>query len=319
MKKKLEELNLTDNFLFGSMVERKGTGEEFVRALLEVIFGRKFGEIRIVPQKVYSGADTDLHGVRLDVYVETEPDGDEDGPPKASVYDVEPEQNDSKAAVQGLPMRTRFYRAKIDAASLGSGEDYRCLKRVTVVMIVTFDPFGSDRMVYTIRNMCQEEPGLSYEDGARTLFLYTKGKRGRTRKNLRELLHYMEDTTEENAVNPTLKRIHKTVEQVRHDKEVSLGYMKIFEREEMLREEGRDAEKVNTERERLRADVAEQKADAAEQKADAAEQKADAAERRAKEAEAENAALMQKLSDAMEKMQELSQEVAQLRQQVKPA
>ncbi|MCD7882733.1 MAG: hypothetical protein LUI87_03355 [Lachnospiraceae bacterium] len=309
MKKKLEELNLTDNFLFGSMVEREGTGEEFVRTLLEVIFGRKFGDIRIVPQKVYSGTDTDLHGVRLDVYVETDSDEGEDGLAKASVYDVEPEQNDSKAAVKGLPMRTRFYRAKIDAASLGSGEDYRCLKRVTVVMIVTFDPFGKDRMVYTIRNMCQEEPELTYEDGARTLFLYTKGKRGRTRKNLRELLHYMEDTTEENAVNPTLKKIHKTVEQVRHDKEVSLGYMKIFEREEMLREEGRDAEKANTERERLRADAAEQKADAAEQKADAAEQKADAAEQRVKEAEAENAALMHKL-------QELSQEIANLRRQM---
>ncbi|MCD7883296.1 MAG: hypothetical protein LUI87_06285 [Lachnospiraceae bacterium] len=316
MKKKLEELNLTDNFLFGSMVEREGTGEEFVRTLLEVVFGRKFGDIRIVPQKVYSGADTDLHGVRLDVYVETDSDEAEDGLAKASVYDVEPEQNDNKKAVQGLPMRTRFYRAKIDAASLGSGEDYRCLKRVTVVMIVTFDPFGSDRMIYTIRNMCQEEPGLSYEDGARTLFLYTKGKRGRTKKKLRELLHYMEETTEENAVNPTLKKIHKAVEQVRHDKEVSLGYMKIFEREEMLREEGRDevreAEKANTERERLRADAAEQRADAAKQEAFAAEQ-------RAKEAEAENAALMQKLSDALEKMQELSQEVAQLRQQVKPA
>ncbi|MCD7955122.1 MAG: hypothetical protein LUG93_05065 [Lachnospiraceae bacterium] len=308
MKKKLEELNLTDNFLFGSMVEREGIGEEFVRTLLEVIFGRKFGEIQIVPQKVYSGSDTDLHGVRLDVYVETDSD-DEDSLAKASVYDVEPEQNDNKAAVQGLPRRTRFYHAKIDAASLGSGEDYRCLKQVTVVMIVTFDPFGSDRMVYTIRNMCQEEPGITYDDGAKTLFLYTKGKRGRTTKKLRELLHYMEDTTEENAVNPTLKKIHKAVEQVRHDKEVSLGYMKIFEIEEMLREEGRDevreAEKANTERERLRAD--------------AAEQKADAAEKRVKEAEAENAALMQKLSDAMEKMQELSQEVSHLRQQMKPA
>lgn len=30
MKKKLEELNLTDNFLFGSMVEREGTGEDLV-------------------------------------------------------------------------------------------------------------------------------------------------------------------------------------------------------------------------------------------------------------------------------------------------
>ncbi len=308
MKKKIEELNLIDNFLFGTLVSYPEIGEQFIRILLKTIFNMDFGRLTVVPQKEYSGVDTNLHGARLDVYVEAELDSDlslkddemedicpedrrlEDrstgscgsdpgisGLQNVSVFDIEPEKNDRLEYVQALPQRTRFYHAKIDAVSLGSGEGYQHLKRVIVVMIVPFDPFGKDRVIYTIRNMCQEEPKMPYDDGARTIFLYTKGTCGRSNRKLRELLHYIEDTTEENAVNPTLRELHHMVEKVKHDKEVSLDYMKIFEREEMIREEGREEgrkeEKLNTERERLRADAAEQKTNAAKQRADAAEQK----------------------------------------------
>ncbi len=294
MKKKIEELNLIDNFLFGTMVSYPEIGEMFIRILLKTIFNMDFGRLTVVPQKEYSGADIDLHGARLDVYVEAEsapdlslkdgsmedicPDvcledrrpgdrftgvcGSDPGIPglqNVSVFDIEPEKNDRLEYVQALPQRTRFYHAKIDAVSLKSGEGYQHLKRVIVVMIVPFDPFGKDRVVYTIRNMCQEEPRMLYDDGARTIFLYTKGTRGRSTRKLRELLCYIENTTAENAVNPTLQKLHHMVEKVKRDKEVSLDYMKIFEREEMIREEGREEEKMNTERERLRADAAEQK------------------------------------------------------------
>ena len=61
----------------------------------------------------------------------------------------------------------------------------------------------------------------------------------------------------ENAKNDTLKKIHSMVEVVKRDKGVTLEYMKIFEREQMLREEGREEgreeERANTERERQRA------------------------------------------------------------------
>lgn len=69
MKKKIEELNLIDNFLFGVMVSYPEVGESFVRILLKIIFDRDFGRVKLIPQKEDSGADTDLHGTRLDLYV----------------------------------------------------------------------------------------------------------------------------------------------------------------------------------------------------------------------------------------------------------
>ena len=262
-KRKLEDLNLLDDFLFGSMVTHPEVGEKFVREILKTIFGKDFGKLTVVPQKIYYGVDTDKHGARLDVYLEeSPPENTEDA---ATVYDMEPDKNDDNNAVRALPRRVRFYHAMIDGNSLNSGESYKQLKNVFVILITSYDPLNGHRMIYTIRNMCQEMPSLPYEDGAQTIFLYTKGTEGDPPKELRELLYYMENTTEENAINDSLKRIHKMVMPVKHDKEVTLSFMKIFEREEMIRQQGRKEEQANTERERLRADFAEQRAAHAEQ------------------------------------------------------
>ena len=85
---------------------------------------------------------------------------------------------------------------------------------------------------------CVEEPGLVYEDGARTIFLYTKGIKGNPPAELQRLLQYLEDSREENAKDADLMAIHQMVQKVKHDREVSLEYMKIFERERLIREDG---------------------------------------------------------------------------------
>ena len=90
------------------------------------------------------------------------------------LFDVEPDQNDSRAEKESLPRRVRFYHAKIDAP-----------------------------------------------------------------RELRELLRYMEDSTEENARSEGLKALHRMVTEVKRDGEVGFAYMKSFEREQRVREEGR--------------------------------------------------------------------------------
>ena len=131
-----------------------------------------------------------------------------------------------------------------------------------VIFICDYDPFGYDQVKYTIKNTCQELPEMPYEDGAQTIVLYTKGKNGIISEKLSQLLNYMENTTDKNAVNDTLKEIQEMVETVKRDGEVSLNYMKGFERDMLMyeegMEEGRQAERKNTERERKRADMAEQ-------------------------------------------------------------
>ena len=111
-------------------------------------------------------------------------------------------------------------------------------------MITTYDPFGKNRMVYTIRNKCEEMTDMEYDDGARTIYLYTKGEPGEASQKLVELMRYMQKTTEENACSEELKEIHEMIKIVKQDKGVKLEYMKQFERDEMLREEGREEERM---------------------------------------------------------------------------
>lgn len=100
-RRKLEELNLLDNFLFGSMVTHPELGESFVRELLQIIFNRQFAKLIVVPQKVYYGTDTDIHGARLDVYLEETLSDTKMG--NSIVYDLEPDKNNDIKAIEALP------------------------------------------------------------------------------------------------------------------------------------------------------------------------------------------------------------------------
>lgn len=143
---------------------------------------------------------------------------EEDG----ELFDLEPDNNDGKADVAALPRRVRFYHAKLDAGSLQAGEKYSVLRNVVVIFITTYDLFLLDRMVYTVKNGCIEVPELPYEDGARTIFLYTQGTKGNPPESLRELLHYMEYTSKENAKTDNLQRLHEMVKAVKKEQKTFL-------------------------------------------------------------------------------------------------
>ena len=271
-QKKLQELNLLDDFLFGTLLSSEDFGEPFGRILLEIIFQKKFGRLKVIPQKVYYGKDTDLHGTRLDVYLEEI--SDELLPGQASIYDMEPDNYPE--TLRELARRTRFYHSVIDSKSLKSGLKYEALKNVIVIFIMPEDPLGENRMVYTIRSMCEESPKLPYDDGARTLYLYTRGTVGDPPEALRQLLRYMEQSTDENAVNDRLKRIHHMVETVKRDGEVALSYMKSWDREERIRKEERqkvEQEKQKAEQERQKAEQERQKVEQERQKVEQEKQR----------------------------------------------
>lgn len=228
--KRLEEMNLMDDFLACSLTSHKTYGEEASRYILECILQRETGRLTVVPQRGWPGEEPEKHGVRLDIYLDEEEGG---------IFDVEPDNNSGAGEVQALPKRGRFYHSKIDAGNLTAGKDYSVLRNVIVVFITTYDPFGYGRMIYTVRNSCAEIPDLSYEDGAKTIFLYTGGTQGNPPEDLKLLLRYMEHSTQDNAGSAGLARLHEMVTEIKKDREVGLAYMKSCEIERRIREEGK--------------------------------------------------------------------------------
>ena len=79
---------------------------------------------------------------------------------------------------------------------------------------------------------------MAYEDGASTLFLYTKGTKEVPNEALRQLLCYMENSVSENAVNDDLREIHRIVEIVKKDPEMSIGYWSFLEELNRCKKEG---------------------------------------------------------------------------------
>lgn len=305
-RKKLEELNLLDDFLFNAMMTYPEMGEKFTRKILKLLFNREFRNLKVIAQKSYGGLNTDLRGARLDVYVESDDSAEIDASEDVSVYDLEPDKNDKAKYIAAFPQRIRFYHAIIDSRSLKSGEDFGKLKRVYVIFICNYDPFGCDRVKYTIRNMCVEEPEMPYDDGAQTTVLYTKGtKDDDISEELRQFLNYMENTTQTNAINDTLKAIQKMVDIVKRDGEVSLSYMKGFERDTIMYEKGQEAERQNTERERQRADSAEKARDEAKKERDEAENVRDSAEKARMIAEEEKIKAQKETAEALKRVAEL--------------
>ena len=274
-KKKLGDLNLMDDFLFQAIMSYPDIGELFAQKILELIFHRQFRNLEIVAQKVYGGLNTDLRGARLDLYVEENDCARIDATCADSVYDLEPDQNNKTASLRSFPKRVRFYHAIIDSHVLKSGQEFGKLKNVYVIFLCNYDPFGCDRAKYTIKNMCVEDPDIPYEDGACTIVLYTKGTQGDIPEDLRQFLDYMEHTNADHAITDTLKELQQMVDTVKQDGEVSIAYMKWFEHDQMLLEEGRDKgraeERKNTEKEREKAKLERLRADAAESRANSAE------------------------------------------------
>lgn len=116
----------------------------------------------------------------------------------------------------------------------------------------------------------------------------------------------MEDTCEENAVNPSLKRIHQMVGQVKEDREVALEYMKSWEKERLIRQEGleqgRAEERRETEKQRLRAEEAGQRAEEEKQRAEEEQQRAAKEKLRADKAEKQVQELQKKLEELQKRV-----------------
>jgi predicted transposase/invertase (TIGR01784 family) len=234
-------------------VSNEEYGPLIAGTILETIFHRKIKIKNVQSEKVVWPSNPELHGIRLDAYIEEEAAAVELG----NIYDIEPEKKSGEKTL--LPKRCRYYHNRIDENQLKAGKEYYLLPTVWVIFITTFDPFSENRMVYTIRRRCVEEPEMPYDDGESTLFLYTKGTNGYPPDDLRDLLRYMNETTSENACNPSLKRVQDCIDKIKQNPTVRREYMDL---QEFIDRERREAvakaeEEKNKLSDQLKATVAE--------------------------------------------------------------
>ena len=100
-------------------------------------------------------------------------------------------------------------------------------------------------MVYTVRNKCDEEPNLEYEDGLKFCYFYTGGKQGGN-VALKAMLTYMQDSREENVTDEATAELHDYVSRAKVMPEVKNAYMKLEEFIYYQRKEEREEAVIDT-------------------------------------------------------------------------
>ena len=227
-EKTIQQLNLEDDFLFAKVMSDSEICRKVLEKILRVPIERVSApSVQQTLQLLYEGK-----GIRLDVYVHDS---------RETVYNVEMERG--KQRKSQLPKRSRYYQSSIDLDCIARGEDYRQLKKSFVIFICTFDPFGEGRHQYTFENRCLESPDLALGDEAVKIFLNTKGIVPDIDPEVRELLSYIENTTDAfaaQAESPLIREIHEKVIHIKSSKEMEAEYMTLMQRDRENIEEGRE-------------------------------------------------------------------------------
>ncbi|MCM1569002.1 MAG: Rpn family recombination-promoting nuclease/putative transposase [Roseburia sp.] len=218
--KAYEELTITDDFMFGKVMQEP----ERCRKLLEIILGVKIREIEFADEQNTMHPDYEAKGIRLDIYLEDD---------RNTVYCVEMQASRKPC----LPGRSRYYQSVIDISLLEKGAEYRSLKKSYVIFICTFDLFGAGRHIYHFENLCREDPSIRLADGTEKIFLNTKGKWEDISPELGNLLKYFETKIPRDKYTEELDR---AVEAARRHEEWRREFMKWNLDRVDAREEGRE-------------------------------------------------------------------------------
>ena len=203
VKTTLDSMNLVERFLFNEAVEDPEVYNDMVEIVLEneVVLMKTSEtekELRISPE---------LRQVRLDVI-----GTDEAG----NIYQMEMQKRNT----YNLPKRSRYYQAQIDVTLLEPGsKNFNRLKDVTTILMAPFNIFGYDLYRYTFEECCHEVPDLRLNDGAKRIFINTKGKNpSEFNREFLDFMEYINSTTDEIAEkteSERIKRIHRRVKKIK--------------------------------------------------------------------------------------------------------
>lgn len=215
-----ENLDITDDFLFGKVMRNP----EICKRMIEAILDIKIERIEYPEEQKVIDMTADSKSVRLDVYVKDTKD---------VIYNIEmqPVKRDN------LPKRSRYYQGMIDLNLIEKGDSYKNLNQSYVIFICCFDLFGRNRCKYTFENRCIEEPDIPLEDGTVKIFLNSKGNLSGLNATLRAFLSYINNGTL--SENTFITLLDNEIKKARENLEWRREYMTLFMRDQENQELGR--------------------------------------------------------------------------------
>ncbi len=224
-----ENLDITDDFLFGKVMRNPEICKQMIEAILDISIER----IEYPEEQKVIDMTADSKSVRLDVYVKDTKD---------VIYNIEmqPVKRDN------LPKRSRYYQGMIDLNLIEKGDSYKNLNQSYVIFICCFDLFGRNQCMYTFENRCIEEPDIPLEDGTVKIFLNSKGNLSGKSTTLKAFLSYINNGTlsEDSFITSLDYEVKKAKENLEWRREYMTLFMRDQENQELGRTEGRSEGKL---------------------------------------------------------------------------
>lgn len=210
--KRLEELEIWDDFMFGAVMRNKG----LCKPLLEMILRKKIKDIQYPELQKTIDKQYDAKSIRLDVYVEDD---------IQTVYNIEIQTTNKK----NLPKRTRYYQGIIDLNILDKGEDYNKLRKSFIIFICNYDPFGKGRCMYRFENICVDDPMMKLGDDSVKIIINPFGKSDdRMGKGFKSFMEFLKSGKPNDSYTEALA---KEMDYVKSSEEWRREYMTLIMRD----------------------------------------------------------------------------------------
>ena len=225
--KKWEGLRISNDFIFGKVMQDKELCTELLRRILPDL---DIERVEFPEKQKTISEGIDIRGVRLDLFARSFSRCEE-----VTLHDVEMEVLDRG----NLPKRTRGYQIMIGMNAMNREEmkTYNDLPETYVIFICDFDPFGEGRHIYSFTNRCAENPELELKDGAHTIFLNTHGTADDVSPELKAFLDFVKSNKVSD--DPFIKKLDARVKEAKQNSELRSEFimMSMWEQEKL--EQGR--------------------------------------------------------------------------------
>ncbi|MDO4443938.1 MAG: Rpn family recombination-promoting nuclease/putative transposase [Bacillota bacterium] len=219
-RKKLKELTIKDNFLFGAVMSEQENCRRFLELTLKIPIASV--DVSLEKSFVYH---PEYKGVRLDVYAKDE---------KNTHYNVEMQVIPKPE----LSKRARYYHGQMDMELLISGSDYTELPDSYVIFLCDFDPFGKGKYCYTFEHTSKEIPEMSMKDGSKTIFLSTCGEnRDEVSEEMIKFLKFVRadlNESEGDFADDFVENLQESIRYIKNSRKMEERFMIL---EEMLNDE----------------------------------------------------------------------------------
>lgn len=232
MRKSFDELTITDDFMFCSVMR----DADLCKQLLCLILPKTIGEITEITYQKAVNESVNSKSIRLDIFA-----GGEDG----CLYNIEMQVADQR----NLAKRLRYYQSLIDVSYLNKGCDYNDLPETYVIFFCTFDYLSKGLPVYSFNNMCCEDKSIILNDGVTKVIANSKAAASEKNIELKAFFEYMNGNYSNTVF---IQRLEAKIQEIKKSEAKREEYMLLSTVELDAKREGKLEGKLETARNMLK-------------------------------------------------------------------